>query len=275
MKFIQRASLYMTPEQRAEIEGLGIATPKGIKLGGDVPLVAFDVAEDHPNFALLCVRLQQWGVKPRLVGTEFTSRELDEARWLQVYAWENGFILPREDRKFVDLTYDMTNACHCGVGKVQKAPIRIKMEPKWGRKGIMSLNGAYDEFFVSPAVWETLFKPFGVQCGPVLNRNGKQLETVVQLLFDERVDIVTDGLSVNEICKDCKTVKYGVPIRGRFPSIVQEPGGAIVRTRQAFGCGWTTYAILISQNLRQAMLAHNIRGAEFIPVDHALPAVVA
>ena len=57
--------------------------------------------------------------------------------------------------------------------------------------------------------------------------------------------------------------------------LAQEPSGAIAKTRQAFGDGWGLREVIISQNLRQAMLAHQIRGAEFMPLEAALPAVVA
>ena len=275
MKFIYRASLYMSPEQRAEIEALGIKTPPGTKLGGDLPLVAFDVAEDHPDFALLCVRLQQWGETPRLIATQFTLHEIESARWLQLAAWNNGFPQPQSLEGYARATFDLSAWCSkCSYGKVQNAPFRIKGEPKWNRRGIMSLNWVFDAFFVPPAIWETVFKPFGIECRPVVNAKGVELKTVVQLVVQEEVDIVSDDLKPVP-CSECQRIHYEWPRRGMFPRFVHEPVSAMAKSRQGMGHGWCMRAVFISQELARAFQAHNLRGAEFTPVDAALPAFVA
>lgn len=274
MRYIHRICLRATHAQIAELRELGMTFEPDdeVYLEPD-PLVAFKVAEDHSHWPRIQAQMREWDTATHIVHTEFTQRELDAARWLRMTAWDNGYVLPQEDMKFVDVTYDMTHGCRrCGFGKIQKAPIRIKGEPKWGRRGIMSLIWAYDDFFVPPAVWEAIFKPFGIACRPVANRHGKLLETVVQLVFAERVDVVTDGMRINEICEECKTPKYRGVERGPFAPLVQEPSGAIARTRQAFGSGWTTYDVIISQELRRAMVAHKLRGAEFVPVKSHLDA---
>lgn len=276
MKFIQRTSFYMTSEQRKQIEDLGFKVPPGYGLGSEVPLVAFDAAEDHPNWPVLCCLFKRWNVAPHVEYTEFTPRELDEAPWLQLCAWTNGFPQPQDLHAYARATFDLSHWCSkCSYGKVQNAPFRIKIEPKWGRRGIMTLHWVLEELFVPPAVWETVFKPFGITCRPVVNRSGKQLETVVQLVIDEEVDLVMDRLQVQEVCVGCGRKKYTYSSRGYHPPLAQEPSGALAKTRVAFGDGWGIREVIISQNLRQAMLAHKIRGAEFIPLDHALPAVVA
>jgi ribosomal protein L37E len=220
--------------------------------------------------------MREWEDPGHIVITEFSTRELDSARWLHMSAWENGYALPQEDFKFFEVTFDRTHACSfCGYGKIQTGPFRIKMEPKWGRKGIMSLNGAYDELFVPPAVWETIFKPFGITCRPVANRHGKILETVVQIVIEEKIDLLTDALKVRELCNTCGRRKYQYPKRGRFPTLAQEPSGAIAKTRQTFHDGWDIVDIIISQELRRAMISHKLRGAEFEPVESHLDAYEA
>ncbi len=271
MRYIHRIVFGATHAQIAELRELGMKLDSGAESRGTA---LFLVGEDHPHWPLIQARMSEWDAGHTKY-TEFTPRELDAARWLHMTAWDNGFIQPMEDKKFFDITYDRTHACNCGFGKIQKAPIRIKGEPKWGRRGIMSLNGAYDEFFVPPAVWETIFKPFGITCRPVANRHGKLLETVVQLVIEEQVDVVTEGMRVNEICDKCGLTKYMGTERGPFAPLVQDPSGAIARTRQAFGCGWTTYAVIVSQELRRAMISHKLRGAEFEPVESHLDAFEA
>ena len=61
----------------------------------------------------------------------------------------------------------------------------------------------FDAFFVPPAIWEMVFKPFGIECRPVVNTKGVELRTVVQ----EEVDIVTDDLKPLP-CPDCQRIHY-------------------------------------------------------------------
>ena len=275
MRYIHRTSFYMTPEQRHQIEELGFKVPPGTLLGPGVPLVAFDAAEDHPNWPALCSLFMRWNVAPHSERTEFTPRELDEARWLELRAWNNGFPQPQVLEDYVRVTYDLTHWCSkCGYGKIQNAPFRIKCEPKWNRRSIMTLIWVHDEFFVPPAIWETVFKPFGIGCRPVANRRGIELKTVVQLVVDEEVDIVTEGLKPLP-CEACGLVRYEWPTRGPFPALLREPASAIAKSRQRLGHGWSNHAVFISQDLFQAFKAHNLRGAEVTPVDAALPAAVA
>lgn len=280
MKILHHVAFRATVEQRALLEGLGVKTHDcpNTSLPGDTrpPLIELDADEANPTWPLVQRLLNGWDTGPIIPRTIFTQRELDEARWLELFAWNNGFPQPQDLDAYARVTFDLSGWCSkCGLGKVQNAPFRIKMEPKWGRRAIMTLIWVHEEFFVPPAVWETVFKPFGIQCRPVANRSGKELQTVVQLVIDEEVDLVMNRLQVQEVCVGCGRKKYAHTRRGYHPPLAQEPSGAIAKTRQAFGDGWGLREVIISQNLRQAMLAHNIRGAEFMPLEAALPTVVA
>lgn len=277
MKDIHRIVFWATHEQLAELVDLGIKPDSGTEsFATSKKHTLIIVPEDYPHWPLIRARMREWENPSHQIYTEFTPRELDEARWLQLNAWNNGFPQPQDLDAYARVTFDLSGWCSkCGLGKVQNAPFRIKMEPKWGRRGIMTLIWVHEEFFVPPAVWETVFKPFGIQCRPVANRKGVELKTVVQLVIDEEVDLVMDRLQVQEVCVGCGRKKYAHTRRGYHPPLAQEPSGAIAKTRQAFGDGWGLRTVIISQDLRQAMLAHNIRGAEFMPLEAALPAVVA
>ncbi len=275
MRHVQRISLRMTPEQRRQVEDLGFKVPPGYLLGSDTPLVTFDAAEDHPNWPTLCGFMKQWSIAPFSEWTEFTPREIESARWLTLHAWNNGFPQPQDVDEYRRVTFDLTRACStCAFGDIQKAPFRLKGEPKWNRRGIMTTFWTHEEFFVPPAVWETVFKPFDIECRPVANAKGTLLKTVVQLVVEEEVDIVTTSLKPLP-CASCHRTHYEWPVRGPFPAMVQEPTGAMARSRQGFGTGYPYRAVFISQELARAFKAHNLRGATFVPVDHALPAVVA
>lgn len=277
MKYIHRISFRATHEQIAELHKLGMKLePEGEVFDEPEPMILFRLAEDHPHWPLIQALMLEWGKKGDRVYTEFTQRELDSARWLEMSAWQNGYPQPADDEKFRDVTYDLTACCNdCKLGKIQNAPFRIKGEPKWGRRGIMTLLWIHEEFFVPPAAWETIFKPFGITCRPVANRHGKLLDTVVQLVIEEEVDMVTDGLD-STACATCGRRKYHGTGRGRFPPLIQEPKGALARTRQSFGSGWECIrATIISQELHRAIISHKLRGAEFVPVESHLDAFEA
>jgi len=277
MKHVHRIVFRATRAQIDEVIALGMTLePKGEVFHGPEALIVFRVAEDHPSWPYIQARMQGWSELGDIVYPEFTPRELDSAQWLRLTAWDNGFPQPQEDLKFFEATFDLTNACSsCRLGKVQNAPFRIKSEPKWGRRGIMTLGWVFEEFFVPPAVWETIFKPFGIPSRPVYNRRGKQLETVVQLQIEQQVDVDLRNLSVIEVCDACGRHKYTYSPRGRYPQLAEDLPGPIAKTRQAFGEGWGIRDIIISQELRRAMIAHKLRGAEFTPVESHLEAIEA
>lgn len=277
MRIVHRIAFNATAEQHQEMLSLGfpVKVAPNASLPGDLPLVAFDAYEDHPGWPVLAVLLKQWNHDLHVVWTEFTTLEIQYARWLTLGAWNNGFPQPQDVNEYRRVTYDLTPACpHCTFGKVQNAPFRLKGEPKWNRRGIMTTFWTHEEFFVPPEIWETVFKPFGIECRPVANAKGKLLNTVVQLVVSEEVDVVTDRLKP-QTCEACHRIQYEWPVRGLFPALAQEPAGAMAKSRQGFGSGYPYRAVFISQELARAFKAHNLRGATFVPVDHALPAVVA
>lgn len=279
MRFMRHVALRATTEQLQAIRALGIR-PKdcpNTSMPNDTraPLVAFDIDEADPAWSLLSGWLREWDAFPLMVRTEFTPQEIESARWLQLAAWNNGFPQPQSLEGYARATFDLSDWCSkCSYGKVQNAPFRIKGEPKWNRRGIMTLFWVFDAFFVPPAIWETVFKPFGIECRPVVNTKGVELKTVVQLVVQEEVDIVTDDLKPVP-CPECQRVHYEWPVRGMFPRFVHEPVGVMAKSRQGMGHGWCMRAVFISQELARAFQAHNLRGAEFTPVDAALPAFVA
>jgi len=139
-------------------------------------------------------------------------------------------------------------------------------EPKWGKRGIMQLHWIYDELFVKPEVWGAVFRPAGVLCRPVVNRRGVELRTVVQLVVEEEVSVVTTGLPTEQ-CAKCGDVRPNQPVRGFFPMMRSRPSQAIVRTKEYFGSGGQSdKCVLVRQDLYRAIEGHGVRGAEYSPV---------
>jgi hypothetical protein len=269
MRFVHRFSLRLSASQRRELEALGLKVPAGTVLpGGGAPHVALDVGEDHPNWPKLHVLFQRWGAGDFL-STEFSRKDLAGARWLELMpGWHHGYPQPDEDGfGYREATYDLTGYCkQCGIGLRQRAPFQMKAEPKWGRNSILQLNWVFDEYFVTPAVWKTLFEPQGIACRPVLNTNGAELDTVVQLVVEEEARIVTEGLP-GDRCPNCERMKYLPVMRGPFPALSSEPSHAVVKTKEYFGSGAAAHKrVLVSRELARVLDTRQVRGASMRPV---------
>jgi len=269
MRIMHRVAFAATPAEKQKLDELGIKLSKVTAMpGGGDPFIAFDIGEDDPSWLQLRTLLQRWGRSEGNVSTSFTKKELDSARWLEIGAWHHGYPQPDEDVfGYRQATYDLTDWCgSCGIGKKQRAPFQMKGEPKWGRNAIMQLVWVYDELFVTPDAWTRVFKPAGVACRPVLNTKGVELKTVVQLVVEATVGIITDGLAF-ERCERCGRTKYLPVTRGAFPALRDVPTASPVRTAEYFGSGAAAHnRVLISQDLARALTAGGIRGAELKPV---------
>jgi hypothetical protein len=133
----------------------------------------------------------------------------------------------------------------------------------------MQLNWVFDEYFVQPAAWKTIFAPRGVRSRPVENSKGEVLRTVIQLVIDEEVEIETDNLEA-EVCQVCKRIRYKPMMRGPFPALRTSPASSMARTREYFGSGASSdHRIVVAQELAREMAANSVRGASFRPTATA------
>ena len=231
-------------------------------------LVTFQVDEMHPSWP----ELRVWIARRRaadVVTTAFSGEELAAARSLELVPdWQHGYPQPDESIGYLTATYDLTEYCAtCGVGLRQAAPFQMKGEPAWGRRDVLQLNWVFDEFFVTPRIWLAVFESFGVERRIVMTPRGDELETVVQLVIDDEVDIATEGLEPHA-CSSCGRTKYNPVARGPFPRILSEPGGALAKTRQWFGSGSAAHhRVVVAQEVRRALDAKNVRGVSYRPVE--------
>jgi hypothetical protein len=267
MRIMHHVFIEADDKTRREFERLGVNV--GFVDGGGITRdhVVLDIAESDPSWT----GVQAWiSKRPHVesVSPSFSEAEVAAARWLQLLSdWHHGYPQPEGDFGYLDLTYDLSAHCStCGIGAVQKAPFRMRREPSWGRRGILQLNWVFDEFFVRPEVWATIFEPHGVARRPVLKRGGAELQTVVQLEIAEQVSIRTDDLEA-ENCLACGRVKY-LPInRAPLPELTEEPSRHLTRTREYFGSGASAYhAVVLSQGLGDAIRSARLRGASMHPV---------
>lgn len=263
MQIIHRISIVSSPNIQRELARLGISVADG-------GFASFDVDESNQSWP----ELERWVLRRRpldVVRTKFSKTETTDARFLELVPdWHHGYPQPDEDVfGYRQATYDLTDWCErCGVGMKQRAPFQMKAEPKWGKRSILQLHWVFDEYFVTRDAWVRVFKPHGIVCRPVLNTRGSELSSVVQLVAESEVGVVTEGLATEETaCASCQRTKYLPVARGRFPALKEEPAAAMVKTSEYFGSGAAAdKRVLISQAVAHSLAAAKLRGASLRPV---------
>ena len=183
--------------------------------------------------------------------------------------WANGYPMPDSDKSYLHTTYDNTVYCTtCGLGLRQKEPFRLKKAPNWsGHKSIFFLNWVFDELFARKDVYESLFKPAGIQCEKVLlYKKDKIIEDTVQLIIpDATSDLHLEDYTY-QICKVCNRKRFDLFNRGFFPSFKGDVGKwPIFKSKEWFGTGANARKyIFVSQALRQDFNRLKIN-ANYIP----------
>ncbi len=260
MKVQHRFTLSVTRAIQKELLSLGVKVQEGF--------ATFLVDEEHPSWSELRKRLATWDAVD-VVSTEFTPIELKRAKWLELVPdWHYGFPQPNEDEfGYREATFDLSEYCNrCGLGMKQKAPFQMKGEPRWGKRSIFQLNWVFDEYFVTPEVWTSVFKPHKIESRAVTNTKGAELQTVVQLVTHEEVGISTNRL-VTEECPSCGRIKYLPVAAGYFPTLTSEPSTALAKTKEYFGSGASAHkGVLVSREIARALAAENVLGASLRPV---------
>jgi hypothetical protein len=265
MRIIHRITI--TEDEAGPFQALGIKVPKvDQRFAYLSTATSFDVAEDHPHWSEVARLIKKFDAAD-IPLTKFTDEELASAQFLGFGAWHHGYPMPDDDFGYLDITYDPKKGCReCNVGLKQIAPFRMRREPVWGRRSFMQLIWVYDEFFVTPDVWKAIFKPFGIECRPVVkNKTGAVLETVVQLEIPEIVNLHLAKNYPYEICPICSRKKYHPGIPGFFPapSLTDLP---IFKSEQYFGSGGSAHkAVLVSNALYRSIEKAGLRGAGFYP----------
>jgi hypothetical protein len=269
MKIVHRLAFHATAADRREMDRLGLLPHKGGKVPPD--WVSFDVSESDrswPDVSDWIRRRELW----TLVRTVFTRAEIERANWLEVSPdWHHGYPEPDPGSfGYREHTYDVSDSCRvCRAGARQNRPFRMKSEPRWGARSILQMNWVFYEYFVKPEVWEEVFRPLGVGCLPVLDRNGATLQTVVQLEITEQVALDLEGLEA-ETCPECGRRRYLPLVRGETAPLAGLPAGNLIRTTQWFGSGASAWNVIVaSRTLRQAIEEAHATGVSFRPLRSA------
>lgn len=260
MEITHRISISDAAEVRRELAALGVHITPGALV------IAFDITESDVRWPAV----RSWVDKRQaldLISTKFTPQEIANAHWLwMIPSWHHGYPQPREQEfGYLQATYDLSKFCHsCGTGKVQRAPFQMKAEPKWGRREILQLNWVFGEFFVTPQLWKAVFEPAGIACREVFDRGERTLQTVVQLVIEEELDLALDEYEPMN-CEVCGRAKYAPHVRGLFPPPNMQPKNNAFGSVQIFGSGASANrCILVSQSVSAAL--RDVSGVNFWPV---------
>jgi hypothetical protein len=270
MKIIRHVGLRLdSEEERTKFLDIGVEFTSGIKTRGGGILATIDLAEDDPRWQRIEPLL---GGRLTLdcVASTFSLADLDSAKFLRILAKSGGYPQPEEENGYLSATYDLAEYCpHCGVGKKQARPLRLKGSPALRDNSILQLNWIFDEYFVSPATWEAVFKPLGIGMRPaVLHRTGAEIMSAVQLAIPDVCDLALDEASYFEECRSCGRKKYSPVFRGFLPEPIN-PSAMIVKSSQSFGSGALAFKlVLVSNALYKRFKEVGLKGAKFWACEH-------
>lgn len=209
-----------------------------------------------------------------IIGTDYSREDYANAKILQMEPdWLYEYPQPDDDHsEWQKLVYDLKNFCsECDMGKIQKAPFHMLHEPRWRNYQVFGLNWVFDEFFVRPEIWESIFKKRGIGKLPVINHGtNNELKNVVQLQVDKVLECPLDMKEyAYNVCKKCNRKKYVALPVGYFPKpkngILPYP---MMRSQEWFGEGHEARnAILVTNELYREINEHNVRRLYFRPTD--------
>jgi hypothetical protein len=284
-----------------EIDRLGLDYERGDPNNVlQTAISVLNITEDQPNWPKVERLVAEHDVGTHLVTLLYTKREIDAAEWLLMAALGNhGYPQPEDDFGYIEATYDVSGFCDvCGIGLVQKAPFRLRAEPKASHSQFVQLNWVLDELFVRSAAREGLTAAglTGFEFRPVIlhskNRPSAQVEQM------QIIGVLSEALQPTELatvtCKErneewestarrgtpplsrserpqhCGRVKYHLMHRGplRFDRAALAAAPDVVKSHEWFGSGASAFRLmLVSQRFRQVVQQARWRGLCFEPVE--------
>ena len=254
-------------QDRNAFADVGIELDPGTRLPGGGIIVGLDLGESDQRW----LGAQQVLERHKITDfpfTKFSKSEFASASSLCMLASSHrGYPQPEDDFGYLSATYDLSDYCSkCGNGCFQIRPFRLKSVPVL-KRSVMQLNWVFDEFFVSHEVWSEVFKPFGIECWPVVvHRSGKETDSVVQLKIDERVQLrMKEGDGTD--CPSCQRSKRPLELRG-FARAPISMKAHICRSIQGFGSGAQAFnRVVVSPALYREIKKAKLRGVQFYPCE--------
>ena len=160
---------------------------------------------------------------------------------------------PQPEEKFMEITYDKTRCCKCGIPLIQTNNFRINKisnRPLWGFTAWI-----YDVIFVHEDFYKQIFEPLGIKCRPVEKVSGKIREGVVQLMFPITDETLNLPYHYVETCPICGSKKYRPWGHMPFYPEHKHPLPNMFLTQEMFGSGWEfSRDVIISSKLAMKLL---------------------
>jgi len=228
-------------------------------------MTAWDVRESHSAWARIKSLADEWNALD-IESTLFSEAERTAAQELSISPdWL--FSYPQPEGAYLPVTYDLADYCRtCGTGATQIAPFRLIRAPRWQKRRMFALNWVFDEFFVEPTTYASIFEPLGVGSWPVHDRRGKPLADVVQLRIDDVVELDRTGLTSTS-CPTCARPTYDAVLRGSYPALIHPTSGPIVRGDAWFGSGGSGWRLAVaSAAVYRSAAAADVQGVTFRPL---------
>lgn len=249
----------------------------------------FYLYEDDPNFERLKNELSKFKIEPQ-IGTEYEKTDVKKADWFFATTGEYQYPQPEDDFGYLKATFNLDNYCnHCGIGKVQNAPFRLRTLPKQHNNQFWGLHWEFDAIFIRQEAKNILERENikGVRFSdPVLHKKNTPVEGFHQLHIEKVLDKGFDSYNTNIItCKlnneennntdpglvYCGRVKFHHPRIGGylFDKNVFNTHDDMVESEEYFGSGASACRLqIVSKRFKDLVEKNNLKGLKFIPVMH-------
>ncbi len=222
--------------------------------------------------------------------SEYEKSDINNAEWFIIRTGEYQYPQPADDFGYLNFTFNLDNYCdNCGIGKVQKAPFRLKTEPKQKNNQFWGLHWEFGSIFIREKAKNILEKEKikGIKFSkPVLHKKNLEIEGFYQLHIETILDKGFDNYNSqlitcrfnneenwhNKKNKDyCGRIKYHHPMIGGylFDKHIFNPKYDIVETKEYFGSGGSAFRLqIVSKRFKTIVEKNKLKGISFIPIMH-------
>jgi hypothetical protein len=263
---IQYRGLFHIRENTVEIQE--IVRKLGFVISSEpnfLEIIKFSEGDPHCNELIALFENKKGGILQ--AKSIFEEKERLSADYLAMNATsQHGYPQPEDD--YLEECYNLTYYCEkCGLGASQIAPLRMRAEPNWGTRQIIQLNWVFDEFFVKPEIYDSIFSKLGLGSRVVMhNKKNVALDTVVQLEIPVvESPAVMDGYKF-QVCENCYKKKYYPFEVGKYPALSKLTKLPIFKSQEFYGDGASGYhQVFVNQETYRLFLDKRIKGVTFIP----------
>ncbi len=251
----------------------------------------FSLYEDNSRFSIIKQEVDKFGLVAQ-IGSIFDIDDYAKANWFWVSVGEYQYPQPEDNFDYQKRSFNLDSYCEvCGIGKVQKAPIRLRTLPKQPKNDFWGIHWEHDIIFVRERAKRILenIGASGISFSkPVLHKNDHQIEDLFQLNIQTILEPGFNNYNTQELhCNAgneensqrelnadtiyCGRAKYHFPMIGglNFNETIFDEQSDIVKTSEYFGSGASAFRLpIFSKKLKTILEKEKIRGIGFTPIFH-------